>query len=345
MSYDLLHDKATDAHKMLTRVAGIVEDINAGEWDEQLEPQQAHQLAEVLEAMTETLRGSRAAAGSAPFGTPANRWQGPLPFNRKERYFTGTVLPMVVADANFTHLPKLLELFGVSAQMTTGPMPKVQFLTEYGFAESIKTPEDHARWDGTYAGDTPDVVIAGPDWLLAIEAKMFHNPTAEALNQQMRRQAPLVDAWASKLGLPPEHVVHGLLLPERLHQRTHEGLTHPAVTWEQLLRAYRHLGPEHWVSVLEEALDRHEDLESTFSDTFGANKDAVMTGSEIIKDFQEGPGHVAYVGRAGGFHGPRFKEDVTSGVWATRKYEVRRDPISATNWFPVAEFVNAVSHE
>ena len=40
-----------------------------------------------------------------------------LPVNRKERYYTGTVLPMIVASDGFKRLPKFLTLCGVTTDL------------------------------------------------------------------------------------------------------------------------------------------------------------------------------------------------------------------------------------
>ena len=94
------------------------------------------------------------------------------------------------------------------------------------------TPADKAIWPGHHPADTPDVVILGEDWLLAIEAKMFHNPSAAALNKQMKKQRVVVDIWAEKFGFSPDRVAHVLLLPEGLAAKVGSGVTpHPILTW------------------------------------------------------------------------------------------------------------------
>jgi len=99
-----------------------------------------------------------------------------LPFNRKERFFTGTVLPGIIAADGFSRLDRFLALCGLPNVLAADPaerVSEVQFLTEYGFAESA--PFDPSETWSHYEGgrDTPDVVIAGPSWLLAVEAKLY----------------------------------------------------------------------------------------------------------------------------------------------------------------------------
>ena len=65
---------------------------------------------------------------------------GRLPINRKERYYTGTVLPMIVASDGFKHFGRSLTLCGVpEVVLEADPASSnVQFFTEYGFEESLK---------------------------------------------------------------------------------------------------------------------------------------------------------------------------------------------------------------
>ena len=62
-----------------------------------------------------------------------------LPFNRKERFFTGTVLPMLVCAADFAHFSRLTELVGLGPiEVDARPSSaNVQFFTEYSFVESV----------------------------------------------------------------------------------------------------------------------------------------------------------------------------------------------------------------
>ena len=63
-----------------------------------------------------------------------------LPINRKERYYTGTVLPMIVASDGFKHFGRFLALCGMpEVALEADPnSANIQFLTEYGFEESLK---------------------------------------------------------------------------------------------------------------------------------------------------------------------------------------------------------------
>src|SRR4030088_3253529 len=60
----------------------------------------------------------------------------PLPLTRKERYYTGTVLPAIVTSDNFTHLARLARLLP-TRDLTIRADPDdctVLFFTEYGLS-------------------------------------------------------------------------------------------------------------------------------------------------------------------------------------------------------------------
>ncbi len=130
-----------------------------------------------------------------------------LPFNRKERFFTGTVLPAIVTGDNFSHLGRLLELCGLTpSPVHADGVALVQFFTEYGFTESlVKTRAASERFPGSPRGkDTPDLMVytsAPPARLLAIEAKVYDRPSAAQLNEQLGRQRPLVKYLVGRLGV------------------------------------------------------------------------------------------------------------------------------------------------
>jgi hypothetical protein len=205
---------------------------------------------------------------------------------------------MLVASDGFAHLHRLLRLCGLENIEFTSSLKgtdEITFFTEYGFAESVFTDADKVAWPEVTQADTPDVVIAGPDWLLAIEAKVFHNPNAGSLQAQMRRQAVLVDMWAHARSLDPARVRHVLLLSERLATRVGD-LAYPVVTWEQVLGEYDVVAHRYWARALALALARHSDLESRVS-VGGKNAHAVKTGQEIAEAYASGNPDFDHVGR------------------------------------------------
>jgi hypothetical protein len=348
--YQRLAEAARTARNTLLRVSGeggIASQIERGEWDDDLTRQEATDLGDQLEAMTAFVCHTRAFAGVSPdLGHTASALLEPmlaegLPLNRKERFYTGTVLPMVVAGDGLAHLHRFLALCGLGfeqdADHGSGGNESIEFFTGYNFAESCFTGDDLARFPEPPTGaDNPDLVIVGPGWLVVVEAKMFHNPPPRALNEQMRRQRVLVDYWARQLDIPAGRVAHVLLLPSKLPT---DGVIDKVVTWEEVLQAYRIVGPEYWTALLWTALDRY-DLLVTPAKTFGINADGHMTGAEIVAAHGRGDLAFAYMGRRLGLDGIGLAADMASGKWRTRVYEVRYERLAGkSHWFAIPQFI------
>jgi hypothetical protein len=269
-----------------------------------------------------------------------------LPFNRKERFFTGTVLPMLVCADNFAHFGRLAELAGLG-QLGVDAMPgsaNVQFFTEYCFAESLVGAAKERFLGAPTSRETPDVMIyiAGPRRaLLAIEAKMYDRPSAAELKIQLAAQATQVNYLAAQLGVEASQVAHIALLPERLAGEVGD-LPVPTVTWEQIRDAFADVAPPYFVEVLRVALERYDDLAAPRVLTFGANAEVKLTGAEIDRRRCEGTLVLGWMGRRGGLHGPELTSDLGSGAWRTHRYECSSKAVRNPNWFTVAEFIAKV---
>ncbi len=352
LAYQELQSAAQEAVAIDERVFGhgdgLPRRIADGAWGEHVSSRDALDLAAVWRATAEKMRYARALTGEIGLGGHEDLGRSSihrqLPLNRKERYYTGTVLPMLMASDGFANLDRFLKLCGleVAVDPGLGGLQDFQFFTEYGFAESVFTPQDRERWPELVEADTPDVVIGGPDWLVAVEAKMFHSPTAADLDTQMRRQAAVIEMWIARLGLHRDRVAHVLLLPEAL-ARSANGHGWPIVLWEDVLDAYRTVGPRYWANVLSEALLRYDEL-VTRPLGFGRNAVAKMSGADIVDAHATGELDFDHVGRGGGLRGARFQEDVVSGRWRTFVYEVRQGSLPGNkNWFTVGEFIVATA--
>ena len=267
-----------------------------------------------------------------------------LPFNRKERYFTGTVLPGVIAGGGLSRLSEFLDLCGLGsvAQPPVDP-DDLQFFTEYNFAESVHRPRDKRRWPNPVTGDTPDLVLTGPEWLLVVEAKMYHRPSAHKLLEQVDRQRDLIDEWVRTLALDRARVAHVLLLPRPLEQSLYpkiRGAVDRVVTWEDVLERFGGQASDYWLSVLHHALDSYPALVSQ-STSWGANADARLSGQTIIDkhSVRSRTQIYTYIGRQSGLMGKPLADDIGSGGWRNRMYEVRVEALQGkTNWFPISQF-------
>ena len=165
---------------------------------------------------------------------------------------------------------------------------------------------------------------------------MFHNPRPSALNEQMRRQRILIDYWARHLHVPGDRIAHVLLLPSRLPVH---GVIDKVVTWESVLDAYQVLGPAYWTAMLGTALRRYETLRRV-GVAFGANADGRMSGAQIVGAHALGELEYVYMERKLGLDGADLAQDLDSGTWRYRLYEVRYEPLPGNrNWFAIGEFI------
>ncbi len=307
-------------------------------------------LADVVWAMSEYVRRTRIDCGrlrssdveSVDGNTVDSTSPHWLPLNRKERYYTGTVLPMLIGSDRFSQLHRFLALCGLVVEPfgrdDDGGGPGIQFFTEYNLFESIFTKEDRARFeaDPPTERDTPDLVLVGSDWLLVVEAKMFHKPNPATMTEQLRRQRTIVKYLADALPhIPADRVAHVLLVPGGLDTT---GVPGKILRWEDVRDAYRFVGPLYWHDVLADALARYTDLVSK-GPLFHQNMQAMMTGQEIVTAHAEGNDDYQYMGRKRGLDGAELAEDIKSGNWRTQRYEVSDIHPSSGNWFTVAEFI------
>lgn len=316
------------------RIAQLVEGSVA------LSADQSSRLARRLAGLAEDFRVAR---GSAHESFPANheehpRWPGTdaqpgarprLPINRKERYFTGTVLPGILSTDRFMHLDLFLSRCGLT-DVETAELAHLELVTEYNLRESAWTPGERQRFNTAgLAGDTPDVIIAGEDWLVVIEAKMFHAPSRSDLAEQLEAQRPVVERLARGLGISPDRVRHVLLVPEQL--ATPPGSI--TVTWQDVLDDYTGVGNAYWCEALSRALQNYGDLVSKINN----NADAKVVGRELLDLFQAGDCPWRHVGRSGGLMGAPFTKDLSTGAWESTTYQVRYDAAEPNNrnWMTV----------
>lgn len=253
-----------------------------------------------------------------------------LPLNRKERYFTGTVLPMIVCRDSFKYLHALLDLVGCREQLPIHPEPSsanILFFSEYSFVESIAGSARKRFSDPPRSKDTPDEILlirtGDARVLIAIEAKMYDVPTAEALRRQLDRQYEVILTYLMRV-LRLDAVYHVALLPEQLYADLQkQGFHYATITWEQLLATYAEiLGDDYFLEVLRVALDFYEELVSAGSQR-GKYCEVRLTGQEIYDGFRRGTFDKHVMGRVRGLDGPELRQDVASGKWQLAHAKLR----------------------
>lgn len=122
-------------------------------------------------------------------------------------------------------------------------------------------------------------------------------------------------------------------MPERIDET-------PVLTWERVANTFRDVAPPYWIGVLDEALNRYDDL---VYKTSGRNYDTTITGQEIYINYNDGNTTYTWMGRNLGLHGSEIHSDLETRKWMTFKYKVRRDPLPDNrNWFPIADFIKKV---
>lgn len=271
-----------------------------------------------------------------------------LPMNRKERFFTGTVFPMIVCADEFKYFDRLLALMPESPRLSIDPDPdqtNIEFFTEYGLMESIYGPSKERFVEALVYRDTPDIICLIKDeqkTLLAFEAKMYDRPSREAVEEQMRRQREFVLDYL-QVGLSVETVLHAALLPEGLLEEF-GGFAYPVITWETLLETFAaDRRDDYWMRMLRLALNAWPDLVGPGAE-FSRNADDHLRGSEILNRFEKGDVEFLLMGRNEGLNGGPLDDDLKSGGWRKKVYQVRREgPLpNKKNWFLIADFVDQV---
>lgn len=187
-----------------------------------------------------------------------------LPLNRKERYYTGTVLPALLCADSMKQLARLgsPELLGCG-ELDVRADPDdctVLFFTEYSLVESA-IGEAAARFPGVaaLAKDTPDVVILITEpvpVLIALKAKMYDRPSRPELQQQLANQKSQLDTLCTHLAhhLKTEEVrlEHWALLPQVLADALPD-LGTPVLTWEALRDEFADVDQRYFHGVLSTA--------------------------------------------------------------------------------------------
>lgn len=161
-----------------------------------------------------------------------------LPMNRKERFYTGTVLPSILFHNGLGNFFRFIrEIEGIPADINhEKTQDKFLFYTEYNLKESAGKKSVGVEIF-TATRHTPDVVIEILEprrTFVIIEAKMFSSVTQNAFNKQMAEQrGAVIDILKEKYDLNDAEVFHVALTPNRLGLKT----THDyqVINWEVLL--------------------------------------------------------------------------------------------------------------
>ena len=278
-----------------------------------------------------------------------------LPLNRKEVFFTATVLPAIICADSFRHFDRFLRLLGLRdiAIDISKENANIQFFTEYSLVESIlgnRSAKDRFPHP-PHEKERPDVMIfieRSEPILIAIEAKLYSSARASDLKREMENQEKHVLSYLLKHlpGLRRDNTVHAALLPKGM--KDYFGDQGPAltITWEDLQREYEDVeSARYFLEILGIALRDYDTLKSPET-TFGAHAEGKVTGAEILYGYQNHILKFEAMGRQGGIKGDSLKEDIAENKWKEHEYEVRESSADLpANWFPISDFVALVSRK
>ena len=276
-----------------------------------------------------------------------------LPINRKERFYTGTILPSIICCNNFSHIDRFFNLIpNFNIKLSINPNAdnnNILLLTEYSFKESLV--ENHFKemfTDKYETKDTPDLVIliTEPELILIVgEAKMFSNVNPGEINTQMNNQKWFINTLINTHNIKKENCFHFALLPQKLIF-SKESLNYPVVFWEEILESYSDiLEKDYFYNTLKIAISKFDNLKSTNLGngiSFGKNMESKLSGEKIIEFANSGESF--WVGRFGGVNGEKFRTDVNTGNWRNFEYEINISSKAQpnNNWFSSREFANSV---
>lgn len=273
-----------------------------------------------------------------------------LPLNRKERYYTGTVLPALLCADSMRYLdrlgrPDMLDL-GLLDVRDDPDDCTVLLFTEYSLIESAIGPIG-AKFPGmaALAKDTPDLVVlvTQPEpVLIALEAKMYDRPSKPELVKQLAAQKSQLDQLcthlAAHLSVKQVRLAHWALLPAKLAKAMPD-LGTPILTWEQVLDAYADVDQRYFHAVLATALARYDTLVSKWA----GYQDGELAGAKLVTRTLAGDAMWPHMGAAGGLKGQRVVAAIADGSWATQEFQCRHQALPGNkSWFTVEAFIHAL---
>jgi hypothetical protein len=176
-----------------------------------------------------------------------------------------------------------------------------------------------------------------------IEAKLYANVQASALNRQMENQERRLLRYLRQRW-PGLHTIHAALLPEKMKREFGDRGPGLVVTWEQIRDKYEDVeSARYFHGILRIALSAYETLRERPS---LPNADGELTGAEILHGHQNDTLRFKTMGRQGGIDGDSLKEDIKNDTWREQRYQVR-DASDALNqnWFPVSVFVKLLADQ
>jgi hypothetical protein len=242
-----------------------------------------------------------------------------LPINRKEKFYTATILPSLLfhnGRSNFYLFLKQIINFPTEInERETGD--NFLFYTEYNLKQSAGKKSVGIEIE-TDSGETPDVLIEifkPRKILVIIEAKMFQNLTQNEFSKQMKSQRnAVIKVLKKKFQLHDDEIFHIGLVPKELN--FYDTLDYQIINWEILNCGDFKLKENYFYNFLRFALENYSTL---VADKFTGQASTVkgyIKGSKLYDMAKKG--EVLWIGRKGGKS--KIQNDVLKGIWRNKDY-------------------------
>lgn len=274
-----------------------------------------------------------------------NFLEGELPLNRKERFYTGTVLPALLFHNGLSNFYTFLRgIKGFPTEINKAQTKdNFLFYTEYNLKESAGD-RNIGRRIVAKTNDTPDVVIEilQPKRIFVIiEAKMFAKVSQEDLRKQILRQKKYVGNILKEAFLLEDKDFYYLaLVPRDLNITSTSEFQ--VIYWEDFIEKPKFkIADNIFYNYLKCALKNYRDLVQIKRSSLPPYIEGQKLGAEV---YESGKAKEDFwVGRQGGKKS--FVDDIKNDDWADRKYyfgfNIPKE-IRIRQWISCEEFTDLV---
>lgn len=196
-----------------------------------------------------------------------------LPLNRKEKFYTGTILPALLFHNGLNNFYTFLRAIKGFPPEINEAETKDNFLfyTEYNLKQSAGKKKNVGRIIPTETNETPDAIIEilkPKKVFIVIESKMFHNVSQTSLSSQISKQIKaVIEPLKQSFKLKDDQVFHVALVP-RMSQ-CKDGKCFQVINWEFFIDNGKlnfddsgklNLQDKYFYNYLKFALDEYRDL-------------------------------------------------------------------------------------
>ncbi len=274
-----------------------------------------------------------------------DKLQTELPVNRKEVFYTATVLPALLIHnglANFFMF--LAEIKGLPKTICEENTKDQFFLyTEYNLKEA-GVPRSGDMNSDALTGTRPDLLIyifAPEKAVVVIEGKMFQNLSQTYFANQMKtQQQDIIEPLKERLALDDSQIFHVALVPEKL--RFSNTADYQVINWEFFIdNKVLDVEDNYFYNSLRFAIENYDDLVSEHS-AEASTVEFEVSGQKVYSDGTSDTPSL-WIGREGGRR--TIEKDVEKGTWTGRVYcanTLNPEKGRKGNWLSSREFAEIV---